>query len=794
MSVASDLIRIKDEIHDSWYKMQRDKRVEHDMAIINEGYFNDIYQNGMDAISQLEEGGEGEGSEAEEIRSLLNRLAVKKAKAENVEIDGVQSLRMPREMASDLIITDINKLANAIHRIGQSRLRTEGSYAGCVIDADIEDISGVNTGALRYCEGCLHLDHMRGTIIEPGNTVEHRPGSASNHANVVSFEEGDNGYDVRIEYSESGDRNWKDRQEGVRSFLEKKGMKCETAGLSMLCMGALGDDDISETALMFSQLKDIDLLEAECIPIAFDFTAGQTRDLMDYYRGNMGDMWGATWTRAGRSDDVVDCEAQIEQEAIERQEQREAWEERRARREARKEEERTHLSDIANRRHNADIAPCDLWAYRELSNAISDQQFHDVYCESYRDSYDTKSCERLFERERGANSESAASLISRCPAVPIIESHEADLNADMQRYDLSIEESIRTFMRACDDVATVCAEAGDEDCVKTIESIGDRVKRDGQFSAQKMPLGATVAHAGDTLRWKGLVDQGLTRSEMHIRNLPPKADAYSYPKIYDGLARAFDEIRQIDPICDKIELPADREECLFNVQQAKKVNRQTAVERLERQPPEAWRKAYIGTYTDWAGFENTDQLNMSHERLNILEQMCRDIEHAGCLSEIQAARTDLDRAAGDRLEKKIRDRMVAYRNTASEFPCFWKYGDVHAIQEMEGLLDAESKMADACAIYPTDAERTECMGRRDADVRMNAETARDFIQRCPPDETLEAVIKAYMHSGMHYVDTRALMRSMSSFESICKKADDKVCATVVDNIKQRIYKELSLAD
>ena len=97
-----------------------------------------------------------------QIAQHIERIQTKEAAADKVEMEGYPYLRMPKEMFTELSTVDINKLANTIHQAAQSFLRTSGTYAGCAIDSEIGDLSSVNSGALRYCEGCLYLGRQRG--------------------------------------------------------------------------------------------------------------------------------------------------------------------------------------------------------------------------------------------------------------------------------------------------------------------------------------------------------------------------------------------------------------------------------------------------------------------------------------------------------------------------------------------------------------------------------------------------------------------------------------------------------
>ena len=293
------------------------------------------------------------------------------------------------------------------------------------------------------------------------------------------------------------------------------------------------------------------------------------------------------------------------------------------------------------------------------------------------------------------------------------------------------------------------------------------------------------------------IEKNLARSKSDRQHFLSHMDTSSLRDKYDDLASIFNTIREIEPLCDKLESPADKEECLTKLRQEKQANKDIAIDMLKKYPPSEWRKRSIDTFTireGWQGFLIPKDMPIMRDNLRKVGQMCRDIGDAECAHEVDVVRTNLDRAYADREETLLRSRWEDSRSNLDYKKC-WTYSYIvnNGIHDMVvQVLDNEKKMEEICGIYPTEPERAECMDRLEADRRIDVNTAQDFIQRCPPDEILKEAMDEYR--GSKYIPTTTIKETLDGFESICKKADDKVCATVVDNIRQRIYKELSLAD
>lgn len=326
MSIGMEVMRAKDQIHRHWLDVQMNKHTEEGEVYILKSAMDAIVTKGGEALALLEDV-QSQMSTDEELDDLIGQVQhyLSNCKpdywADEDDImegvDGQEYYITTPDQAGELVMTDINFLANKIHQAGYSLLGDAGEYCGCVIKASGDDIASINSGVMKYCQGTLKLDYPRGVILPPGDMVEHRPGGAQKHAFVASFEDAEGGYQTKVDYTESGDHNWRIRKQYLMDFLEGIGLECEKGKdengletLSLYCNGVLDERDILKMALVVSQLKDIDLLYHECISVAFEEVYSQAADLLDKYAGPEGDvesMWDGPWVRAGHNTTVNEC-------------------------------------------------------------------------------------------------------------------------------------------------------------------------------------------------------------------------------------------------------------------------------------------------------------------------------------------------------------------------------------------------------------------------------------------------------------------------------------------------------
>jgi len=352
------IIAFKDQIHERWNEVQQTQDKDEDWRYVPQTPVRDILKFAHNAIQLMKEdprtsplfvGGKqalktyleehpGERPLADLIREMNTHIKNLRAKIRRPIVRRNQRMfRLTPSEAVDLITVDINALANSIHQIGTSLLSFKQDYCGCRIAGDAEEISEINDGVLAYCRGALRLGGVhRGIVLPPGDSVEHRPGAAHSHACNTKFQMNEDGtYDTEVLYHESGDDNWRDRMDGVQDRLESLGLYCKGGGyLQLECDGTLEKDDITKLALTISQLKDIDLLNGECIPPAFDNLDNELIRLLKQYADDPEEMWRAPWTRASHSEAVAECQAGIE----DRREDDQKWEQREQERQEKQEQ------------------------------------------------------------------------------------------------------------------------------------------------------------------------------------------------------------------------------------------------------------------------------------------------------------------------------------------------------------------------------------------------------------------------------------------------------------------------
>jgi hypothetical protein len=449
---GGDLIKLKDDIHTKWFELQRTKRSNKGHAFLSKPLYDEIVRLGHEALATLKEI-DPNSRFIKRIQQPLHETQLKSWVAEDVGFIGPTPYYVMTQGAGQVAITqNINRLANEIHHAGMSFIRSRGDYCGCRISEEIEDLSSINTGVLKYCEGALERGGRVAWIRSPGDIVEHRPGSARSHVNRVQFEPTEEGFNIDMRYTESGDDNWRLRRSGVMEFIKGKGGTCETYDQSCKCtVENASEEDTLDLALMVSQLKDIDLLAQDCIPMAFELIALQANDLKQLEPKER--IWDEPWERVRDMPAIVECsgEGYVEEE------------------ETRSREEVLHRRltwDIGNKdtqiQHAIDyskIDPCTYLPYSHLSETSYYPRIISDNCERIK----TKTiepygwCLDLAKRREQEIAAAAKELVGRCPPEGIILGLEA-------------EKAIFTI----DEVKRVCSLIGDQDCLDIIKQVEAR--------------------------------------------------------------------------------------------------------------------------------------------------------------------------------------------------------------------------------------------------------------------------------------------------------------------------------
>ena len=473
MSASIDggtLIKIKDVIHTKWFDLQQTKRSNPEFAFVQKKLLDEIIELGYQALSDLKQLNPG-SIYIERIEKPLFAAQHKSYVADETWIGPRIWYVMTPERGQAVITQDINKLANQIHLAGMSEIKFTGQYCGCKFAEGLEDLRAINSGVLRYCEGTLKLGYLRGTVHDPGDAVEHRPGGAETHANTIAFEPTEyGGYDIKMEYVESGDCAWSMRQDGVVARIRALNGTCETEDLFARCeIKDASEEDIFQIALLISQMKDIDLQPEACIDLAFDGVDAQSRRLTKIEPRK--DVWNSPWTKPGDMPDVSDCRSReeygSEYDADESRsdrwaERREAErrEERRTLRRQRLEADTLHQEQhVKDKIEESGEQGCVFRAYDLLDDANIGLADLEDYCEKLSDIDHSRWswCMGLHKDAAEGLAEAAKDLVERCRPEPIILGLEA-----ASRYG-------RT-----DSIKRVCQIAEDDACIEAVRQMRKR--------------------------------------------------------------------------------------------------------------------------------------------------------------------------------------------------------------------------------------------------------------------------------------------------------------------------------
>ena len=455
MRTGGDIIALKDDIHTKWFELQGSKRSDDQYAFLQRPLYDEIVRLGHEALDALEEL-DPQSQFIGRIKKPLNEVEWKSMVAEDIRtLATVPYYVMTPERGQDVITQDINRLANEIHNAGMSLIKADGRYCGCKIVEDIRDLSSINAGVLRYCEGSLQVDGVTAVIHAPGDHVEHKPGTVRQHANLIKFVPTEKGYNLKMEYMESGEAQWPARLEGVTALVEKMGGRCTANYQSAKCeIENVSDEDILSLALMISQLKDVDLMDISCIPMAFELIEKQAGVLKKVEPKEV--IWQERWTRVEDMSEVMDCQGKAYEEEAEedRGKRKETLYERLARDiEAM---DGTISSAIGHAKHDT----CTRIPYNRLAGSGYVEAIRET-CNEVKTRTDEPWgwCMSLADRRKIEIKAAAEELVKRCPPESII------LGAEAANLPYTI-----------DNIEDICSLAENQDCLGIIREVAARAK------------------------------------------------------------------------------------------------------------------------------------------------------------------------------------------------------------------------------------------------------------------------------------------------------------------------------
>jgi hypothetical protein len=458
---GADIIKIKDDLHAKWFELQRTKRENPQYAFLQKPIYDQIVALGHKALDGLKDINP-RSTHIKTIEHPLHEVERQSWLAEGITHIGYKPYYIVMaQRGRDLITRDINMLANAVHNGGIAEIRYNDTYCGCEIPDTIKSMRAINTGVLKYCQGTLRLEHdRRGRIMGDGDTVEHKPGAAATHANVVKFVPTEDGHDVEMQYTESGDANWKDRQNGVIQTVKDIGGHCEQERLQTKCtITNVSDDKILNLALVMSQLKDIDLAESACIPLAFDLIKRQAGELEEEPPEQI---WNRKWTRLEDFKEMMDCVEPLQ--GGENEEERRSREQERERRKqlfyGRLEREITQMGeDIDYAVAKSKDDPCTNKPYCRLSDVSYNPGSILNACNQIKKETDEAWgwCMDLAKAGTADIKQASKDLVDRCPPEGII------LGLEAANFPYSIGQ-----------VEEICRMAEDQHCMDIIHQVAQR--------------------------------------------------------------------------------------------------------------------------------------------------------------------------------------------------------------------------------------------------------------------------------------------------------------------------------
>lgn len=454
VNCGGSIIGKKDTIHRLWFELQSYPakiRIKDD-TLLNQEKAQQIISTAKEALEKAKKC-DAPFYKIQQLEKLIKRFEDKVNAVSTTNYAGSNYYKMLPDLATDLLINDINRIANSVHIIGYGLIPTEEGYAGCEMSRG-DSLSEVNRGALSYCEG---VSRNLGRLREGGTSIEHLMGK---HHNSIRFTEEEDGYGIRMEYVESGDDNWEDRQDCVTGHMKDRfGIRCEPGdGLLSKCQGILrSSQDIRELAYFMGSLSDVDLLTSSCIEAACTYAKENAKEIVvenkeESYRVMPYPSEASSW-----NEKVCDIPAEEQQERREL----EHWES----------EFRFWKERAEARRKATESYKCDTMVYFEALMADESADNMESTCRRLAGLSDYAGyCSTQSDEARELNEEAFKALVKRCRPEAIINQVEAT------------KPDFATLINVLDPFDVVCRIAQDEECLKEISRAHAREKEQAQQS------------------------------------------------------------------------------------------------------------------------------------------------------------------------------------------------------------------------------------------------------------------------------------------------------------------------
>lgn len=455
---ASQLIGIKDSVHRKWYELTDDKQLkEVEQTLLDKKTADDILEKAKEAYD-IGENCAGKPPLMGRMQASLWRLDGTLKTAKRKIVGDREYYVFPSWRASEIITTDINWLANNIHNLGYSFIKSNYRYAGCRLTGEEEDSRNINNGVMGYCEGAA-TGHP--VVLDGGTTVEQPLGS---HKTVLKIKEDEGGYDVKINYSEPGGyQSTETRNIRIANWLESFGLDCKTSGFFTACSGNVPDrETLRLFAYLFSSIKDIDLLEPDCAELAMDLAIDKAEKITqehkeESYRQAPFPKEASDWARK------LNCDYSYEKDFREERE---------------RERVRNYDRDLecqaggasyytSNARTNKKCTAGKLYDINYASDHI--KVVRDI-CEKYDETGDyvsQKHCEKVLDSIEEEMVDAAKQFMDQCgnELLPLAEYLMADLNP---------KEGVANFNYFAKPIKTVCTYSQSPECAEVLKIMEGR--------------------------------------------------------------------------------------------------------------------------------------------------------------------------------------------------------------------------------------------------------------------------------------------------------------------------------
>lgn len=438
---SSTLIEQKDRLHRVWFQLQSYPVKQKSMGrtFFYKPVMDEFITQATEAVEDAKQCAP-EKRETQALTDTFEKLRAKVQLAQSIKRLGDEVYEMDSDIATDIIINDINRLINHVHNIGSSFIEYDGRHGGCKLLSS-EGARSVNSGALSYCEG---VAHQNGQLRKGGTEVEHRMGV---HHNLITFEEDEDGYNIKMKYTESGADNWMERQDEVIDKLKSHfNVQCDAAGLSAECEGKLRNSDrLRGMAYFMSSVRDVDLLHYDCIGRAVDYAVDEAIEAVKQKGPE-------TYQRSPYPDGLNSWNKEICPESEEAQKRR------RINRAV--ESTEYYKSEIDGEIEKAKSMRCSRTPYVWLRNAMNDEKLLENNCDELSGldaDWQANDCRGDLINATEKIDEACIELVERCPPKPIMDVLEADLTGIM------LESTLKAFN-------VVCGRAEDEQCLKDLSN------------------------------------------------------------------------------------------------------------------------------------------------------------------------------------------------------------------------------------------------------------------------------------------------------------------------------------